>query len=184
MLANAPNLFAPLFIVSDPTKLSVQLDVTELEMSSLKAGQKLRVSSRAYPGRLFEGHIEFIGDTLDPMTRTLKVRGVVDNHERLLKAEMYVSVDVEDDAKPAPVANPTSALVPGPTEISANAVFSLDQQQFVFVENPEGQYQRRPVHIAMEHHGKAIVSDGLSSGERIVSSGCLFLQSLTEGRKE
>ena len=46
---------------SDPKRLSVILDVTELEISALKAGQKLKIQVRAYPDRVFEGKIEHIG---------------------------------------------------------------------------------------------------------------------------
>ena len=53
MLANATQLYAPLFVVSDPTKLWLQLDVSELDLASLHPGQTLRVYSRAYPDRSF-----------------------------------------------------------------------------------------------------------------------------------
>ncbi len=76
MLANAPNLFAPLFVISDPTKLWLQVDVAEADLPSLQSGQQLRIySTNAYPGKVFEGIVEKIGGTMDPTTRTVKVRG-------------------------------------------------------------------------------------------------------------
>ena len=51
MLANAPNLFAPSFVVSDPTKLWLQLDVAESDLPSLQPGQRLRIFSRGLPGQ-------------------------------------------------------------------------------------------------------------------------------------
>ena len=69
MLANAPNLFAPLFVISDPTKLWLQVDVSEADLSSLQPGQSLRIySTNAFPGMVFEGTIEKIGGTMDPAT--------------------------------------------------------------------------------------------------------------------
>ncbi len=177
MLANAPNLFAPLFIVSDPKRLAVQLDVTELEVGSLKVGQPLHVRSRAFPDKVFNGRLELISDSLDPQTRMVKVRGIVDNSEGLLKAEMYVSVEVEDGGSRA---GDQSA----PVEIPVNAVFSKDNQHFVFIEKSPGEYQRRAVEVGKEHDGRMSIADGLTAGERIVSEGCLLLQSMTEAAKE
>ena len=91
MLANATQLYAPLFVVSDPAHLWVQLDVAESDLGSLRPGEALRVHSRAYPDKVFDGTLEKIGDSLDPATRTVQVRGSVANPDKLLKAEMYVS---------------------------------------------------------------------------------------------
>lgn len=88
MLANAPNLTAPLFTVSDPTKLWLQIDVAESDLSTLAPGEGLRVYSGAYPDKVFDGVISRIGETFDPATRTVRVRGVVDNPGNLLRAEM------------------------------------------------------------------------------------------------
>ncbi len=173
MLANAPQLFAPLFIVSDPKRLAVQLDVTELEIGSLKAGQPVHVRSKAYPDRVFNGSLELIGDSLDPQTRMVKVRGIVDNSEGLLKAEMYVFVEIEDGLD-------QSTHV----EIPVSAVFSKDNKHFVFIEISPGEYQRQGVVVGRERDGKMSITGGLTAGERIISEGCLLLQSMIEAAKE
>src|ERR1019366_2333834 len=91
MLANATNLFAPLFVVSDPSRLWLQIDASETDLAELQLGQRIRVTSKAFPGKLFEGTLASIAPSLDPVTRTARVRGVVENPQRLLKAEMYVT---------------------------------------------------------------------------------------------
>jgi len=194
MLANAPQFIAPLFIVSDPRQLAVQLDITELETGTLKAGQVLHVHSRAYPGKSFDGHLELIGDTLDPLTRMVKARGIVDNKESLLRAEMYVSVDVEADGM-AHAGNgessPTSlngvdhaAASAGSVEVPSSAVFSKNENHCVYVEKAPGSYQCRRVEVGREHDGKITVTANLSANERIVSQGCLLLQAMSETAKE
>ena len=58
MLANAPDTFAPLFVVSDPTLLWLQLDASEGDIPSLQPGQKLLIHARAFPERVFEGEVD------------------------------------------------------------------------------------------------------------------------------
>ena len=111
MLGNVPQTFNPLFTISDPTTLWLQVDVAETDLPSLQAGLPLRVTSKAFPDRTFDGTLEKIGDTLDPATRTVRVRGLVSNPDKLLKAEMYVLVDIVQDTSQA---RPTQASVESP----------------------------------------------------------------------
>jgi cobalt-zinc-cadmium efflux system membrane fusion protein len=171
MLANAPNLFAPLFVVSDPTRLWLQLDVAESDLQALQPGMQLRVYSQAFPDRMFSGAVEMIGDSLDPATRTVQVRGYVGNPDKLLKAEMYVRADVVIDAPEA-----ARAAV----EIPARSVFMRDNKYYVFIEQSPGQYLRQSVTVGAEQDGKVPIFDGVSAGQRVVTYGCLLLESLVE----
>lgn len=170
MLANAPNLTAPLFTVSDPTKLWLQIDVAESDLSTLAPGERLQVYTAAYPGKVFEGAISRIGETFDPATRTVRVRGVVDNPENLLRAEMYVTVDMIE------AAGATAHAV----EIPARATFRRNNQDYLFVETAPGQFIRRRVTLGLEQDGKVPVFAGLESGQQVVTEGCLLLEELIE----
>jgi cobalt-zinc-cadmium efflux system membrane fusion protein len=171
MLANAPNLFAPLFVVSNPTRLWLQLDVAESDLQALQPGQQLHVYSQAFPGRVFSGEVEVIGDSLDPATRTARVRGYVGNPDKLLKAEMYVRADVVVD----PAETGRAAV-----EIPARSVFMRDNKHYVFVEQSPGQYLRQLVTVGAEQDGKVPIFEGVSAGQRVVTYGCLLLESLVE----
>jgi cobalt-zinc-cadmium efflux system membrane fusion protein len=171
MLANATQLFAPLFVVTDPTKLWVQLDVSELDIAAIKPGQALRIYSRAYPDKVFEGALENVGDSLDPATRTVKVRGVVNNADKLLKAEMYVTVDVVVNA---------NDIAGQHVEIPAKAVFMKDNQQYLFIEESPGQYERKLVKTGGDNEGKTLILDGIEAGQKVVTEGCLLLEALIE----
>jgi membrane fusion protein, heavy metal efflux system len=171
MLANAPNLFAPLFVVSDPTRLWLQLDVAESDLQTLQPGQRLEVRSQAFPNQVFSGVVDVIGDSLDPATRTVQVRGTVDNPDKLLKAEMYVRADVVVDA---PSTERTAVEVP------ARSVFVRDNKHYVFVEPVPGQFVREPVTVGAEQDGRVPVFTGISAGQRVVTYGSLLLESLLE----
>jgi cobalt-zinc-cadmium efflux system membrane fusion protein len=171
MLANAPNLFAPAFVVSDPTKLWLQIDVPETGLTSVRTGERLKVTSVALPGMEFEGVVDNIADSMDPSTRTIKVRGTVHNPDRLLKAEMYVTVDV---ASQPDIRNPAGV------EVSSKALFMKGNDSFLFVEDAPGRFQRKQVKVGVEQDNKVPVLEGLNPGEKVVTEGALLLQALVE----
>lgn len=168
-LASFQPVTTPLFTVSDPTKLWLQVDVAEADLATLETGQPLRVYSRAFPERVFSGTVEKIGDTMDPATRTVKVRGVVANPDKLLKAEMYVMVDV---------VQAQDKLANAGVEIPASAVFTIDNQYYLFIETAPGHYRRQVVKVGTEADGKIPVFVGLDVGQKAVTGGALLLQSI------
>jgi len=171
MLANATNLYAPLFVVSDPTRLWLQVDASEADLGDLQQGQRLRITSTAFPSRVFDGAVANIGPSLDPATRTVRVRGVVANPERLLKAEMYVFVDVvRDEAKVAQAG----------VEVPSKAVFAIDRRSYLFVERSPGSFERREVAVGTERDGKVPVTRGVAEGERVVTEGGLLLEAVLD----
>jgi membrane fusion protein, heavy metal efflux system len=167
MLANLPQFVAPLFVVTDPTKLWVLLDVTEMHLPLVRQGLPLIIRSKAFPEQVFKGHLDVVGDSLDPTTRAIRARGNVENEDKLLKAELYVTVEVPDTA-------PVSLQVP------SKALFLRDNQYYVFLETGLGQYQRQMVKVGSEREGKVAILDGLQTGQRLVTEGCLLLQSLMD----
>ena len=165
MLANMPQLSAPLFVVSDPGHLSVLLDATERDLAVLRPGLAYQIRSAAFPGRIFPGRVEWISDALDPATRRLTVRGAVENADRLLKAEMFVTVEFESTAGPGLV-------------VPANAVIMKGARHFVFVEDHPGSYARREVVIGAEQNGRIAVLHGLDPGQRVVTDGSVLLEAI------
>ena len=169
-LGNAPNIFAPYFVGSDPTRLWLWVDVNELGINELKQGQKLRLYSPAYTNQVFEGEIDWVGNSLNPDTRTVKVRARVGNPDKLLKAEMYVTVDIDEQQPPG-------------FDISGKAVFLdlRDNQHYLFVEQSPGEYVRRQVKVGMERNGRISILDGVTEGQRVVTEGALLLKTILEG---
>lgn len=159
----------PLFVISDPSRLWVYLDVVEQDLASVRAGLPLAVRCNAYPGRTFGGRIEVVGATLDPATRTVKARGSLANPDRLLKAEMYVEVEVDDPSRRPAVEVPSAAVV------------AEGRRRYVFVEEARGRFVRRPVSTGGERRGTTEIVAGLTAGQRVVVDGSLLLESLLGG---
>src|ERR1019366_470495 len=160
-----PDAPVQLFVVSEPRTLWVFLDVTERDLASVKAGDRLALRTDAYPGRTFPGRLDLVGDALDPAPRPVKARGSVDNAVSLLKAEMYVTVEVESRAAKA-------AVVP------ARAVLTEDGKRFCFVADGPARFRRVAVEGGVERDGKVPVLSGLPEGAGVVTDGSLLLASL------
>jgi membrane fusion protein, heavy metal efflux system len=176
VLAGTPQLVVPMFTITDPSKLWVQLDVPEREISKLQPGQPLEVRTSAYPERVFEGRVDLVGASLDPQTRVIHARGSIDNSRGLLKAAMYVSVNVKELL----ASNPEVVL-------PARAVFFLDGKYFVFLETGPWKYEEREVVVTREVSGGMVIIGGgaLRAGDRVVSEGNLLLnEMLSEEQSE
>jgi cobalt-zinc-cadmium efflux system membrane fusion protein len=167
MLAGMAVVAAPLFIISDPESLWVHLDVSEQDLSNLQVGQKLEIRSRAYGDRVFPGALTVIGQSLNPETRTVVAKGTVSNPEKLLKAQMYVDVNV-------------ITHVPKMPQVPIKAVFLREGKACVFVRASETAFEMRQVTTAAEDAGHVFVSKGLTAGEEVVSEGALVLESLLD----
>src|ERR1035438_7284526 len=66
MLANMPQFTAPLFVVTDPSRLWIQIDATELDLPHLRPGRELTFTSRAFPGQTFTGRVDTVSEFIDP----------------------------------------------------------------------------------------------------------------------
>lgn len=167
MLAGMAVVAAPLFVISDPESLWVHLDVSEEDLSNLKVGQKLEIRSRAYGEKIFPGELTVIGQSLNPDTRTVVAKGAVSNPERLLKAQMYVNVNV-------------ITQVPKMPQVPLKAVFLREGKPCLFVRTSDHTFEMRPVTTGAEDSGYVFVSKGLKADESVVSEGALVLESLLD----
>jgi len=167
MLANAPQFFAPLFIITDPSRMWIVLDVAEADVGRFQRGQLLHIESQMVPDRTFEAVIDWISQFVDPTTRTFHVRGIVDNAQKLLKVETFVNVTL------------TSAATDG-VDVPDSAVFLDGDKFFVYREEGPGHYRRREVTVATQHDGKAVVMAGLRVGDHVVTHGCMLLEQLAQ----
>ena len=156
---------APLFVITDPTRLWISLDASESDLRSLKRGMLLVITSNQFVDETFAGELKQISDFVDPVARTVKLRGDVPNPERKLKAEMFVTarVKLERDRYPS---------------VSAKAVFLDGVRRFVFVRDSPGAYTRRPVRVGPETDGRVAVYSGVKEGDEVVTSGNLFLEQI------
>lgn len=170
MLANVDRVAAPLFVISDPERLWVQIDATEYDLPHLKTGQVIRIRSQVYPDEVFEGKLEVVQDALDPVSHMVRVRGSVPNASRRLKSEMYVTVEIQTEA-------------PAGVDVAASAVFLRDERHYVYMEVEPGRYLRREVQVGPERNGRILILNPLGEGVRVVQEGALLLEGIYQNGK-
>ena len=163
MLANMPQYTAPLFVVSDPSHLWIQIDATEVDLPFLRPGCEFTFTSRAFPDQSFTGRVDTVSEFIDPGTRTIKVKGSVENSRHLLKAEMFVSVNL-------PAQGASEVAVP------AKAVFLKGDKHYVFLQEQPGRFLRQEVKTGSEQDGVVAIVAGVQPGQRVVTDGCVLLQ--------
>ena len=152
------------FVVTDPTSLWVQIDARESEIGTLKPGAAFELVIPSLPGQKFEGRVTAAADYIDPASRTIKVRGVVANPERLLKAEMLATARIERILG-------TGVVVP------SQAVSLLGTKHTVMVLVQPGVFEPREVSLSYQGPRDSVVSRGLEAGEQVVSDNMLLLMS-------
>jgi len=158
---NAPRLF----VVADLDTLWVKADIYEKDLSLIHPGQEVSVRANAWPDEVFSGRIDYVGDTVDPNSRTVKVRATVDNHQQRLKPEMFVTATVQTDASATLLSVPLAAVH---GEGSAQA--------YVFTVLDGDRVARRAVTLGVKVDDRVVVTAGLSPQDRVVTSGSILLK--------
>ncbi len=151
-----------LFVVTDPSSLWVQIDAREADLASLRPGDAFTLQVPAYPGENFTGRVMATADAIDPNTRTLKVRGLVPNADRRLKAEMLATARVNE--------NRSSGVV-----VPAQAVTLTGTVHTVYVQHEAGVFEPRTVTLGHEGPREVIVTTGLAAGDKVVTQNVLLL---------
>jgi cobalt-zinc-cadmium efflux system membrane fusion protein len=160
-----------LFTIGELDTVWVMADVFEMDLGRVKQGTECLVKVVAYPGRVFKGIADWVSDTLDPATRTAKVRCKLDNPDRALKPEMYATAALAVDQQRT-LALPRSAIL------------HLGDQTMVFIELGKAadgrvRFERRPVSVNEELGGDYLpVIRGIAAGEKVVTTGSILLSGM------
>jgi Cu(I)/Ag(I) efflux system membrane fusion protein len=153
-----------LFEIAELSKVWVLADIYEQDMARVAPGQAATVSIGAYPNESFLGKVGFVYPTLDPTTRTLRVRIELDNRDQKLRPGMYANVLLQLSGSEA-VVIPSEALV------------DTGDHQYVFVAKEGGRFEPRAVRAGSRLGDKVQIVQGLSAGETVVTTGNFLLDS-------
>ncbi len=152
-----------LMTVADLATVWVTADIQEKDIRHVHQGAEAKVTLPAYPNEEWRGSVLFVGDILDPDTRTLEVRIALDNANRRLHPGMFASVSFAEIAE-------SKILVP------TTAIILHGDASYVFVETSPYHYARRRVTLGEAIGERTIVEDGLRPGDRIVATNAVMLQ--------
>ncbi len=163
----------PIVALQKLDQVYVDFSVPQQKLSQLSRNMEVRVSSDVTPGVVFKGEITAINLGVDPVTRNVQVRAIVDNPDEKLRTGMFVNVQlVLPDVKDV-LSVPSTAVLYAPF---GNSVFVIDEQKD---EDSGGSVKvlRQQFVVLGEARGDFVdVTDGLKNGETVVTSGVFKLQ--------
>jgi cobalt-zinc-cadmium efflux system membrane fusion protein len=153
----------PSYIIGDLSKVWLIAQLREPDAARVDLGDRIKFRVLAFPERVFDGQINFIGASVDPATRRITVRADIENTDNLLKPEMYASVRIINERETVSPSVPRSAVVlEGP-------------KASVWVLGAGNTVQSRRVRPGIIDGGNIEILQGLAVGERVISRGSLFI---------
>lgn len=154
----------PIVKVSNLSTVWAMFDAYENQIAQLKVGQKVTVTTNAYPGKEYDATIAFIDPSLNVQSRTVSVRATLNNQSGVFKPGMFVSSKIQ---LPPSAANTSLVSVP------ASAVLWTGNRSLVYVKThaDEPVFEMREVGLGTKSGDTYLITDGLKSGEEVVING-------------
>jgi membrane fusion protein (multidrug efflux system) len=152
--------------IDDISIIKVDMDISERYIPHLRIKQPFIVTTEAYGNKEFSGEIELVESRIDPVARTFRVRGAINNPEGELRPGMLLIAHITTQQEQL-ITVPEAALVP------------IAKLKYVFVINDTSHVQRRKVEIGRRFADKVEITAGLKEGELIVTEGQL---KITDGQ--
>jgi membrane fusion protein, heavy metal efflux system len=157
----------PLFMVINLDVVWAQLAVTPKDLSLVRRGQRVELTSETAPGRVFTGTVSAIGSTADATTRTVRVRCALANGSGALRPETFVRGNIITDVRRERVVVPLAAL----------QEHNGKETVYVAKEGHPGAFEVRHVKLGVHGDGWREVASGLEAGEQVAVNGTFYLKS-------
>jgi len=146
-----------LYRIADLRQVWIEGDVFEQDLRFIREGAETHIEVSAYPGEHLMGRVSFIYPTLDPVSRTNRIRVTLPNPGSRLKPGMFATMYLD-------VTLGEALLIP------ATAVIATGERNVVFVRTPDGMLTPRPVVVGARSEGRVEILEGLDAGETVVRS--------------
>ncbi|MEQ8300934.1 MAG: efflux RND transporter periplasmic adaptor subunit [Hyphomonas sp.] len=150
----------------DDSEMKLDFSVPSIFLQSLKPGVEVTTTTDDLEGVAFSGVIDSIDNSIDPVTRSVRVRAILPNNDQQLKAGMFMRVTI--------VADPRKSLA-----IPEGAIQPLGPDNFVYLaEAEDGKLvaRRHKIEIGLRQGGDVEVLSGLKSGDRVVTEGAIRIR--------
>lgn len=151
-----------LFVVAELSRVWAVAQVPEQQVSQVQEGQSVQIEVPALANEKLVGKLIYVGQTINPETRTVLVRTELDNKDGRLKPAMLASMLIESA--------PTERLV-----VPQSAIVRENDSDYVFLVLPDHQFRLTRVKLGPSSNGSRVVLDGLKAGEQIVVEGAFHL---------
>jgi cobalt-zinc-cadmium efflux system membrane fusion protein len=153
----------PVLTIADLSTVWVAADVPEDQIRLIQIGEHVEISLPAFPGQTLTGRVTRIGDTVDPETRTIKVRAELRNPRGQLRPEMFATIRHSHGTR-------RTLVVP------RAAVFQQQERNIVYRRRAPGEFEEVPVVIVWQDERIAAIRNGLTPGDGVVVDGATLLR--------
>ncbi len=157
------DLSAPLLTIADLRTLWVSSNVPESYIRHCRVGGAVQIELVAFPGEVFHARVTHIADTVDAETRTVKVHAELDNSTGRFRPEMYGRIKYGQLRERLPV-------------VPESAILEYNGKPAAYVEERPGYFARRFLTTDKHMGDRVVVREGLRAGERVVTSGAIYLK--------
>lgn len=154
----------PLFEIANLDRVWVLADIYESELAMVALGTPATVTLAYLPGRTFTGNVTFITPTVDPMTRTAKVRIEVNNRDGSLKPDMFADVVLEETQRSV-------------TVVPESAVLATGKRSVLFVVHADGTLEPREIETGVKSERWIEVRSGVEPGETVATQANFLIDS-------
>jgi Cu(I)/Ag(I) efflux system membrane fusion protein len=154
----------PLFEIANLDRLWIQADVYESELQFIRLGAPTTTTLSHIPGRTWTGRVTFIAPTVDPMTRTVKVRTEIENADGVVKPDMFGDVVIQQPERRVIV-------------VPDSAVLQTGTRSVVFVVRGDGTFEPREITVGTKEDELYEVRSGLAAGEKVVTQANFLIDS-------
>ena len=165
--SNALAAAQPLCTIADLSRVWAVGDIYEQDLTAARPGEPAQVTLDAYPGQTWNGRVSVVSDAVDPATRTLHVRVVLENPGTRLKPAMFGSIRL--------LRSTSKGIV-----VPSTAVIREGSMAYVYVGRANGHYQRRTVTLGRTLGSSIEIENGVQAGDTVVTQGALLLREAAE----
>jgi Cu(I)/Ag(I) efflux system membrane fusion protein len=153
----------PLYRVVDLSRVWVEGEVFEQDLAAVQVGLMVHASFEALPGDHRMGRISYVYPTVNPDTRTVRVRVVLPNGDIRLKPGMYATLRIAGTPRPSVLTIPR------------DAVLSTGERSIVFVKKGSGHLAPREVALGLTNDERVEILRGLNVGDTVVASATFLV---------
>jgi Cu(I)/Ag(I) efflux system membrane fusion protein len=151
-----------LYKVADLSDVWLEGEVFERDLSAVRVGTLVRAEFDALPGDARVGTVSYLYPTLNPETRTARIRVAMRNPGMQLKPGMYATIRIEGAAEEA-------------ISVPRSAVLSTGERTIVFVRRKDGMLEPREVKIGESTEDRTRIMSGVNVGETVVASATFLV---------
>lgn len=152
-----------LFTIADLADVYVLINIYESDISNVKVGDPVKITTLSYPDKVFDGRIDKIDNILDPDSKVIHARVKIANPGNMLKPDMFANVQIKGTS---------GANLPF---VNASALIFDNDKYYVLVVDGKAHVRIQPVTIAKKVEDRAYITNGIKPGDIIVASRQLFL---------